>query len=249
MTQKLKSYAYKLEQDIDHIEKVDWEYDLELDVSQTDKVRSLSTDLYEIECVDMPNPLKFRAEMSSLIMFDYPYSDYLDGSIISKKMLEVLQSVKPFGCRTYPIEIIDWKMTPPRDFTVPNNYDYVLVQLTEYTDVFDYEKSVYTKRKYTNPRFDKNGEEEWFVSNVEEFAFHTPKDGFPPIFRVEESSATLFVSDEARQALKEAKITGIEYQSLQGIAYGEIRTEIDVFVDFPSNFDERTPLLRKALGV
>jgi hypothetical protein len=236
MTQKLKADAYKLYQDIDHIENVDWEYDFELDVSQTDKLSDVRE--YKLDVWSVPNPLKFRGEMSSLIMFDYPYSDYLNGSIMSKKMLEVLQSVKPFGCRTYPIEIIDWKMTPPRDFVVPNNFDYVLVQLTKYTNVFDWDKSIYT----IDEEFPK-------FPDVKEFAFHTPKDGFPPVFRIEESSVNLFVSDEARQALKEAKITGIEYQSLQGIAYGEIRTEIDVFVDFPSNFDDRTPLLRKALGV
>jgi len=51
--------------------------------------------------------------------------------------------------------------------------------------------------------------------------------GLPPIFSVSESPATLFISHEARLALKKAKITGVEYELLKGIRYGEISTEID----------------------
>jgi hypothetical protein len=252
MTQQLKSYAYELEQDIDHLEGKDVKYDIEIEVdesneSQVEHVLSIRPD--ELEVLDIPNPLRCWAEMSRTIYTDYPYCDYLSGSIMSKRMLEVLLSVKSFGHLVYPVELIDWELTPPRGFTVPNNYDYILIQLTEYTTVFDYEKSVYSKRKYTVPRYNKNGEEEWFVSNVEEFSFTVPQNGLPPIFRVEESPVRLFVSDEARQALKESKITGIKYLALQGLAYEEIRTEVDVPIDYPNNMDIRNEVLRKKLGL
>ena len=167
---------------------------------------------------------------------------------MSKRMLEALSAVKPFAYRTYQVEVTDWELNLPREFEVPKNYDYVLVQLTEYTDVFDYEKSVYTKQPFKTPGYDRNGREEWFVSNVKEFAFRTPKDGFPPIFRIKESPVSLFISGEARQALKEAKISGIEYESLSGLAYGETRTETDIIVDFPKNFDDRELTLREKVG-
>jgi hypothetical protein len=248
MTQQLKADVYELSQDIDHLEGKDVKYDIEVEVdesneSQVDHILSIRP--YELEVLDIPNPLRCWAEMSRTIYIDYPYCDYLNGSIMSKRMLNVLLSVKPFAHRVYAIELIDWELTPPRGFIVPNNFDYVLVQLTEYTNVFDYENSIYEKETYAIPEYDENGQEKWFVGIVKEFAFHTPKDGFPPIFRVEESSVSLFVSDEARQALKEAKITGIEYEAITGYGDGH---EVDVPIDYPNNMDIRNEVLRKQIG-
>jgi hypothetical protein len=237
MTQQLKADVYELGQDLDHLEGKDIQYDIEIEVDESDESQInhiLSLREYKLEILDIPNPLRCWAEMSHLIYVDYPYSDYLNGSIMSKRMLEALLSVRSFPHRVYPIELIDWELTPPRGFTVPNNYDYVLLQLTEYTDVFDWDKSIYTvDEEY--PKF----------PDVKEFAFHIPKDGFPPIFRVKESSVSLFVSDEARQALKEAKISGIQYESITGYGDGQ---ETDVPIDYPNNMDIRNEVLRKKLG-
>lgn len=118
---------------------------------------------------------------------------------------------------------------------MPNNTDFVAVQLPEYTDVFDYEKSVYKKSTYAVPEYDENGQEKWFVSDIKEYVFRISERGLPPIFRIKEDHGNrLFISHEARLALKEAKITGVRYISLQGYRYGEISSEIDVPFTLPS---------------
>lgn len=231
MTQNLKSNAYILNLDLDRFETLDWEYDLELDTSQIEQIRN--GEITGVAPLNFPNPLKYWAEMSSLQYTDYPYCDYLSGSIMSKRMLEVLLSVKNFAYRTYPVEITDWEMMPPREFQVENNYDYVAVQLTEFADVFDWEKSAYTANPRTN-----------FLSSVDEFVFKTPHSGLPPIFRLERERATLFVSEEARQALKNAGVKGIKYTSLKGFG-----SEIDVPLNHPIDMNERETVLRRRLGV
>jgi hypothetical protein len=90
--------------------------------------------------------------------------------------------------------------------------------LTEYSDVFDRENSVYTRSQY-NPDY---------IENVEEYAFNVPSTGLPPLFRVASNPTVLFVSSQARNALRKAKIAGPRYISLCGYRHDVESDWVDI---------------------
>jgi hypothetical protein len=227
MTQELTADVYELSHDLDRFETLDWEYDLEISQTLLENV-FFNNEIRRIEPLDLPNPIVCEAEVTSLQYIDYPSTNFYLNGVMSKRMLEVLQSVKPFACRTYPIVGEDFITNPKRDLAV--NTDFVAVQLTEYADVFDYENSTYSRGRYAEPEYDEvTGEEKWFVSKIKKLVLKKPKEGYPPIFRIREYRVALYISNEARQALKKAKITGVEYLSLQG----HFSNDIDFPVKFP----------------
>jgi hypothetical protein len=226
MSQIYYGDVYELDTDLSRFEMQDFEYDLEVSQEVLENI-FWKSQIDEIKLLNLPNPIICEAEPGFIQYVDYAHTNfYLDG-VMSKRMLEVLQSVKPFECRVYPIEAVDFVTFPVRNLA-PNN-DFVAVQMTEYLDIFDYESSVYTKHKYTVPRYNKDtGEEEWFVSDIKHLVLKKPIEGYPPIFRIDENPVTLYISDEARQALKSAKITGVSYVDING--YANIDTNIDIDV-------------------
>ncbi len=80
--------------------------------------------------------------------------------------------------------------------------------MTEFADVFDWEKSQYTPSDELPGR----------VETVKQYVFKDPPGGLPPLFRIQSYPVSLFVSAEARAALKAAGVCGTEYVSLKGIA-------------------------------
>jgi hypothetical protein len=139
--------------------------------------------------------------------------------------------------------------------------DFVLVHITEHLDLLDRENCVFNKyttkeelrkdNKELEPE-DQISELEMENQNIDEYAFKIPENGLPPIFKIPESTISTFVSAEAREAMKKAKITGVQYVSLKGHSSGEIqawfagdeyegkdiRTWIDTKIVLPDNFDE-----------
>ena len=59
-----------------------------------------------------------------------------------------------------------------------------------------------------------------WVREADEFVLKVPKAGLPPLFHVTSLSLDIFISSDARAALKAAKVTGvIDYPLLQGSRY------------------------------
>jgi hypothetical protein len=141
--------------------------------------------------------------------------------------------------------------------------EYLAVQITEHLNILDREKCVFNK--YMTKEMLRKSEEEFEIEpedrlsdlemenqHIDEYAFKIPENGLPPIFKIPEAKTTTFVSAEAREAMKKAKITGVEYVSLKGNSSGEIqawfagdeyegkdiRTWIDTKIVLPDNFDE-----------
>lgn len=229
MSQLLRDVAYQLNYNLDRFNRLDWNEDIYLENLEADY-----GEIYKTEPLNIPNSLVYLGGLVFLQYIDYPYP-LQDYGVMSKRMLEVLLSVKPFPHQILPVVIKDWVEQSGDVANIPDNDDFVGVQLTEYVNVFDYKHSVYTKQTYTEPRYNEiTREEEWFVTDVEEFRFLMPQEGLPPIFRIKESPVDLFISDEARQALKKAGITGTRYVSLRGYRHGQISDETDVPVYVPN---------------
>jgi hypothetical protein len=114
--------------------------------------------------------------------------------------------------------------------------NYFYVQFTQYTNVFDKERSVFKE-------MNEYGE----VEGVKEYVFRIPQNGLPPIFKIAESPVLTFISAEAREALKEAGITGIRYVALNGFISPEASAGlVDVPVKIPKDWmNHRVPLIEK----
>jgi hypothetical protein len=221
--------AYKLSWDVEHFEELgilDWEYDIFIEEFEGYDEKLFT---YVEECKH-PNPIMFQAYKPVVEHIDYPYPDNL-WNIMSRRMYETLLSIGDFSHRVIPIAMIDsrtqpWNWFETTTITRENAYeegrasrykmgknlkkevcfgDFVLVQMTEHLDIFDYEKSKYKKD-------DANSQKIVFIY---EYVFKIPHNGLPPIFKIRESS-TIFISAEAREIMKKEKITGITYISLKG---------------------------------
>lgn len=221
--------AYKLIWDVERFENLDYEEDIYFD----DFGASYGK-IYELEPIATNSPVVYRGDLRVLPLIDYPYPHpEHDLCVMSKRMLTVLQTVKSFGFREIPIEIKDWAIKPER--AIPPNRDYIGVQLTAYSDVFDYDLSVYQRMREAAQSSDSGTTEDWFVADVEEFVFKVPPEGLPPIFRIRETPTILFISHAAREALRKAEIKGVAFESLKGIIFGEISLETDTPVSLSLN--------------
>ncbi len=111
-------------------------------------------------------------------------------------------------------------------------WNYLAIQITERLDILDRENCVFNKYitkeelRSDNTELEKEyqlSELEMENRHIDEYAFKIPENGLPPIFKVQESPTRTFVSAEAREAMKKAKITGVQYTSLKGHSGGELR--------------------------
>jgi hypothetical protein len=180
----------------------------------------------------MYSNLKYITELDVL----YPHSGK---HIVSQRLIDVLLSVKKFNYRKYKIAILEEGATRfqnnPDGYKMPDPYSnpeefkkkslrddmYIFQPLEILSDVFDWEKSIYQQSEVSK-RANSPG-------HVREFVLKEPAGGFPPVFRLKESPTTLFISAEAREALKKAGIKGISYLPLKGAAIGR-QDEIDVLI-------------------
>jgi hypothetical protein len=155
----------------------------------------------------MPEQIRFEGDAGVSQGIDYLYAK-TGWSIMSKRMLNVLLSIRPFPHQAIPVVIEDCRVMPSeagwkRASTV--NGDYVILQLLEHLDALDLENSVY----YHNVARK--------ASNIEKSVFREPEGGFPPIFRLSVAGARvpLYVSAEAKTALEVAGVTGVSFSTYQ----------------------------------
>jgi hypothetical protein len=163
----------------------------------------------------MPGELVFVGLKDWLAPTDYPYiREVRNWPIISRRMLDVLLSVGNFPHQVIPVifKSIDhpsYSDEERRAKSLIRNHDYVILQLLELSDVFDMEKSEYnTERGVADP-------EMILLTDVWNVVLKEPPGGFPPIFRIKGYELRLYVSAEAKQALEDAGIQGLDFDIYQ----------------------------------
>lgn len=153
-----------------------------------------------IEPLLVPNPIVYRVGSSRV----HALTDYPDVSgvkpVFSRRLLDTLLAVKPFGYRLYPVEIrCRGQVVPPPS----PELTYSLVQLTEHFDGFDAERSDWEPSRW-NPAM---------TQELYRLELRIPPEGLPPVFRIPQQPTTLFVSAEGREALLIAGIRGVDFKS------------------------------------
>jgi hypothetical protein len=161
----------------------------------------------------MPDKIVFCGLKDWLSPTDYPYIREVNTwPVISRRMLDILLSVGEFPHQTIPVvfKSVDhpgYSDAERRAKNLIRNHDYIILQLLELADVFDMEKSEYSiHRGVADP-------EESIICRVRNMVLKEPASGFPPIFRVKGNELCLYVSAEAKQALEDAGIQGLDFDT------------------------------------
>jgi hypothetical protein len=161
----------------------------------------------------MPEEIVFAGLKDWLSPTDYPYiPEVSNWPIISRRMLDVLLSVGDFPHQVIPVlfRSIDRPEYSEEEWLVKSlvrNHDYIILHLLELSDVFDMERSEYnTERGVADP-------ERILLTDVQNVVLKEPEGGFPPIFRVKEYSLRWYVSAKAKQALEDAGIQGLDFDT------------------------------------
>lgn len=177
------------------------------------------------EPLRIPDPVVYRVGSRRVhVLTDYPSTFGLE-AVFTKRMLDTLHAVKPFGYRLYPVEI------RCRGQVVPSpspELTYWLVQLTEHFDGFDPERSDWEPSTIAPER----------IGELYRLELRIPSAGLPPLFRIPQRPTALFVSAEGRDALLAAGIRGVGFKScleLEDQEYKQIRIASGRYHPPPTN--------------
>jgi hypothetical protein len=162
-----------------------------------------------------PEPLNWLGFLNRLHQVDLLRGDP-SLPLMSKRMLYILRSICEFPHKAIPIRIFDYSLEDKIDNYLKKEYyppevcnqDYVVVQLLEFTDAVDPKLSEY--KPY--------GPDSILPPRITRMVFREPAGGFPPIFCIPEAFRySLYVSPQAKQALEDAGIRGLEFFSKRGV--------------------------------
>jgi hypothetical protein len=218
--------AYELRKSLEHLETL-CEYSeriygeiedfdaLIYEPTQTDKIHSDT--LIDIVPYSGPEPVICLGFLERL-----PHrTDFLNNDllwpIMSRRMLYVLESTGSFLHKVIPIRIFDYSLKNDLEQYIQNNEvspelcneDYVAVQLLEHINVIDFEHSI----------LEDLDPDSIFTPRITRLVLREPDQGFPPIFRLNRVGEDVYsyVSPQAKQALEEANIRGLEFIPEDGI--------------------------------
>jgi hypothetical protein len=203
--------TYRLTWDLDHLPTWDVPqdevvYDAWL-IEFPGAPSSIRDFLPPVDLGKLPERLEFKGVFEYIDRTDYPYTD-VRWPIMSKRMLEVLCSVGSFLYKAYPIVIINAEYGEERAYG-SERHDYVVIQLLNALDVFDWENSIY-------PRDPKPTV--LLGSDIEKIVLKKPEGDFPPLFTVARPlPRRLYLSAEAKQALDAAEIKGVRYRPSENL--------------------------------
>jgi hypothetical protein len=167
-----------------------------------------------------PEPLNWLGFLNRLHQTDF-LSDKFLCPLISKRMLYVLRSVGNFPHKAIPVRIFDYDLSFGNRLDQylceqelpPNicNQDYVLLQLLEFTNAVDPDLSEYEDSSLNRI----------IPPQITHMVLREPAEGFPPIFCIpEEFRNNLYISSQAKQALEDAGIRGLEFFPEEGVRAG-----------------------------
>jgi hypothetical protein len=211
--------AYRLTWETNHLEFCDEEYDLELE----EFLGWESTNgLYEITPYELPDPVIFYAHPLALTSVDYLTSNVY-WPVMSRRMYYALLTVGNFPHRAIPIAMMDSTQSPfaqeqrlasgKPNPEITNFNDFVAVQLLEYSNFFDFERSSYTR----------NSRRSDWIDTIDAYVMNEPPEGFPPLFRLAADPVVLFISAKARETLRESDVRGTAYYPLD-----RLQIEVDI---------------------
>jgi hypothetical protein len=153
--------------------------------------------IWSVLTAQVPKKISIVAEPELLSKTDYPNIEYVQfWPIMSRRMVETLLSVRDFPHQIIPVTF--------KDFVgKPIECDYVILHLSQLSDVLDMEESIYIKKQsIIDPS-------KTIIGSIEKLRLKEPEGGFPPIFRVKWGKVPLYVSSEAKAALESAGIKGL----------------------------------------
>jgi hypothetical protein len=143
--------------------------------------------------IQYPPQLFFSGNFETVEGTDYPVVDGYQLPIISKKFLNVLESVKPFDYDAIPITIFDASFVEPPLLPdtvlkerIRQNSDYIYLKCKRFVMM---DKEV----------FDKHAR----LFTTDDYAVIEPYDGLDPIFRIKQAPEKLFISEAAHKAIDE----------------------------------------------
>jgi hypothetical protein len=153
--------------------------------------------VWRVLTAQVPEKISIVAEPELLSKTDFPHIEYVHfWPIMSRRMVETLLSVRDFPHQIIPVTVADY-------LGKPMECDYVILHLSQLSDVMDMEESIYVKdQSIIDPS-------QTIVGSIEKLRLKEPEDGFSPIFRVKWHEVSLYVSTEAKAALEAAGIQGL----------------------------------------
>ncbi len=153
--------------------------------------------IWRVLTAQVPEKITLIAEPNLLSKTDFPHIEYTcSWPIMSRRMVEILLSVRDFPHQIIPVTVIDFVGDPIE-------CDYVILHLSQLSDVMDMKESIYVAKQ---SRIDPS---QTIIGSIEKLILKEPEGGFPPIFRVNWHSVPLYVSSEAKDALEAAGIKGL----------------------------------------
>jgi hypothetical protein len=158
----------------------------------------------------LPLELLFRANFNLIPKVDYPLTD-LNIPILSNKMISILQECGNFDAiftdvimidDTYLDNIFNSEGTLKNEVKIDKSYKALTIINRE--DCFDFKNSIYMPNEL-NPS----------IPGYIKKLILKKKSNFSPIFRIKESSSTLFITELAKNKLQQNDIEGCVFEEVE----------------------------------
>jgi len=156
----------------------------------------------------IPEPSFFEANIETLKTIDYPIND-VSWPIMSRRMRETLLGVGRFTHRAIAVIMLDDTVTTNDRFDAAGNPrpgvavdGFGAIQISEYTDAFDWERSEFVPHPTLKSR----------IFKVRKLVLKEMP--LPPLFRLSAMPGPLLVSAAGRVALEKARIKELRFISL-----------------------------------
>ncbi|BDC98837.1 imm11 family protein [Persicobacter psychrovividus] len=197
--------VYKLKWDLDHSgdsEKDAFHFTFKNDIE-------FGADIISTRYFELPDEIYFQANFSIINEYDYLLNSLM-APVMSNRMLEIITCLGDTNIRVipvimisdlYPVKSIDVNRIKKSDNLV--NFNFRIIQIMTYTDVFDYGNSEYDN-DFILP-----------VGNIHKLVLRKPLIGFPPIFRIKEKASEIFISQITKEALETANIKGCIFEPVE----------------------------------
>lgn len=156
----------------------------------------------------LPNPVPYTGNLETLSWLDYPYAVPTSNLLISRRMLDVLLSVRHFPHCAFPARIYGSTVPRrPRDEPVSHTDAFVILKLMRFTDgCIDPDRTI-----VEGVPFRETGEEMVDPIGVEHYEFVEPEGGFPPVFLPREAVFYCY-SEAAKAACEGAGLKGLLFR-------------------------------------